>query len=176
MAIPNIITLFGITKFKGGTKMREQTCCFTGHRKLPLGKIESIVIRLNHEIDTLISQGVTDFISGGAIGFDQIAASLIIAKKEMGRDIRLIFALPCSNQDERWSKEQKKLYRGLLAEADEIVYISEEYTDDCMKKRNKHMVDRSAYCICALSYPRSGTGQTVRYARQKGIRVINVAV
>lgn len=30
---------------------------------------------------TGISQGVTDFISDGALGFDMIAASLIVAKK-----------------------------------------------------------------------------------------------
>ncbi|RYD05756.1 hypothetical protein N752_07635 [Desulforamulus aquiferis] len=66
------------------------TCCFTGHRKLPKEKIEHIIKRLNHEIDNLISKGVTNFISGGSFGFEQVAASLIIAKKEMGRGVRLI--------------------------------------------------------------------------------------
>ena len=89
---------------------------------------------LDREINNLISQGVTDFVSGGALGFDQIAASLIIAKKEMGHDVRLVFALPCRNQDERWNADQKRLYHNLLAEADEIVYVSGEYTDGCMKK------------------------------------------
>lgn len=56
---------------------------FTGHRRLPKDKIKHIIIRLNQEVDNLISQGITDFISGGAIGFDQIAASVITAKKEM---------------------------------------------------------------------------------------------
>lgn len=104
--------------------MKSQTCCFSGHDKLPVGKIEQIVERLNYEIDDLISHGVTDFISGGALGFDQIAASLIIAKKEMGQKIRLIFALSCRNQDERWNDKQKKLYRSLLTEANNVVYIS----------------------------------------------------
>lgn len=150
-------------------------CCFTGHRKLPKDKIEHIVKRLSQEIDNLISQGVTVFISGGALGFDQIAASLIIAKKEVGRDIRLVFALPCKNQDEFWNAEQKRLYRNLLAEADEIIYVSEEYADGCMKKRNRYMVDQSSYCICALLHPHSGTDQTVGYARQEGLKIINVA-
>ena len=98
--------------------MKKNTCYFTGHRRLPKDKIGKIVIRLNQEVDNLIGQGVTDFISGGALGFDQIAASLIVAKKEMGHDIRLIFALPCRNQDELWNAEQKKLFYGLLGEAD----------------------------------------------------------
>ena len=155
--------------------MKNQTCCFTGHRKLPKDKIEQIVIRLDREIDYLISQSVTDYISGGALGFDQIAASLIIAKKEMGRKIHLIFALPCKDQDRLWNAQQRKFYRALLSESDEIVYVSEVYTDGCMKRRNKYMIDHSAYCICALLRPFNGTDQTVKYARQKGLKVINVA-
>jgi uncharacterized phage-like protein YoqJ len=155
--------------------MRATTCCFSGHRKLPEEKIEQIVKRLGREIDSLISLGVTNFISGGALGFDLIAASLIIAKKEMGRKIRLIFILPCKDQDKFWNDENKRLYRALLAEADEIVHISEEYTDGCMKKRNNYMVEQSAYCICALIRPQSGTGQMVRYARQMKLKIINVA-
>ncbi len=154
---------------------KSHTCCFTDHRRLPKDKIEHMLLRLNQEVDNLISQGVTDFISGGALGFDQIAASLIIAKKEMGHKIRLIFALPCRNQDEHWTDEQKRLYRNLLAEADEIIYVSEEYTDGCMKKRNRYMVHKSAYCICVLLYSFSGTDQTVRCARKKGLRIINIA-
>lgn len=49
--------------------MDNQTCCFTGHRKLPQYKINALIKRLNQEVDNLISQGVTEFISGGAIGF-----------------------------------------------------------------------------------------------------------
>lgn len=153
---------------------QKHTCCFSGHRALPLAKIESILLRLNFEVENLINQGVTNFISGGALGFDQVAASLIIAKKKMGRDIRLIFALPCRNQDERWSEAQKRLFRGLIAEADEIIYVSEEYYYGCMEKRNHYMVDQSAYCICAHLYPMSGTEQTVKYARQNGVKLINV--
>lgn len=155
--------------------MIKNTCCFTGHRHLPANKIEKIVINLDREIEKLIAEGVTDFISGGAIGFDQIAASLIVAKKEMGRNIRLIFALPCKNQDAQWSEKQKELYNGLLGEANEIIFVSENYDPFCMKRRNRYLVEHSAYCICALLHEKSGTAQTVRFARKKGLKIINVA-
>ena len=154
--------------------MYENTGCFTGHRKLPANKIEKILMNLDREIDNFIAQGVTDFISGGAVGFDVIATSLIVAKKEMGRNIRLIFALPCKNQDANWDEKQKALYRDLLNEADEVIYVSEEYSPFCMKRRNQYMVEHSAYCICALLHEKSGTGQTVRLARKKGLKIINV--
>lgn len=154
--------------------MNKNACCFTGHRNLPQKKIEKILINLDREIENLIAKGVVDFISGGALGFDQIAASLIVAKKEMGKNIRLLFALPCKNQDDKWNEKQRKLYQDLLLEADEVIYDSEEYNDFCMKKRNEYMVEHSAYCICALQKELSGTGQTVRYAKKKGLQVVNV--
>ena len=154
---------------------KDKTACFTGHRLFSQKKIERIEKRLDEEIDRLINEGITNFISGGEIGFDHSAASMIIAKKYEGVHVKLIFALPCRNQDENWTDIQKYLYNSLLSEADEIYYISEEYTRDCMKKRNYYMVDNSAYCICALSRAKSGTGQTVRYAEQQGLQIINVA-
>ena len=157
------------------TDLKQTTCCLTGHRNLSHKKIERIVKRLDEEVDRLIQKGVTNFISGGAIGFDQISASLVISKKEQGADIRLIFALPCRNQDEKWTDRQKQLYRSLLTEADEIIYVSDEYTADCMKERNKYMVENSAYCICALLRDISDTGQATRYAQQQGLQIINVA-
>lgn len=63
---------------------------------------------------------------------------------------------------------------GLIDEADEIIYVSEVYTDGCIKKRNQHMVNRSDYCICALIQSIGGTAQTVRYARNAGIKIIRV--
>lgn len=155
--------------------MQENTCCFTGHRKLPVSKISEIVKRLNEEIELLIQQDVDTFISGGALGFDQMAATLIAAKKDMGYNVRLVMALPCRGQEQRWPEKEQETYRYLLAQADEVEYLSEAYSVGCMKKRNQYMVDRSKYCICALLNEKSGTGQTVRYARRKQRHVINIA-
>ena len=155
--------------------METLTCCFSGHRKLPQNKIDSIIKHLNAEIETLIHQGVKKFISGGALGFDLMAASLIVSKKEMGADIRLIFMLPCRNQEELWSDDEKRLYRSLINEADEIIYVSEDFYSGCMKKRNYAMVERADICICALLHKMSGTSQTVDYARRRGMKIINIA-
>ena len=155
--------------------MKNHSCCFTGHRWLPKEKLGQILKRLDLEVENLINQGVAEFVSGGALGFDQIAASLIVTKKKIHPKIRLILALPCKNQDARWNDEQKRLYCGLFTEADEVIYVSEEYFDGCMAARNRYMVDRTAYCICAQLRSRSGTGQTVRYMREQGLWIINVA-
>ena len=155
--------------------MKEHTCCFSGHRIFSQKRIEAIGKRLHEEIDRLIQQGITNFISGGALGFDHMAATLVLSKKHQGADIRLILALPCRDQDKEWTDMQKYMYHIFLAEADEVHYVSEKFTSDCMKKRNYFMVDKSAFCICALLRDISGTGQTVRYAQQQGLQVINIA-
>lgn len=154
----------------------EKTCCFTGHRKLPQNKIQKICIRLNEEIDKLIESGIDTFICGGALGFDHIAGTLIVSKKEMGVDVKLVMALPCRGQDKLWQDRQKEIYRYLLENADQVVYVSEQYTDDCMKQRNYYMVKHSAFCICALIKKVSGTSQTVRYAESRNLKIINVAL
>jgi hypothetical protein len=89
-------------------------------------------MNLDREIEKCIAKGVTTFICGGALGFDQIAASLVITKKEMGRKIRLVFALPCKNQEKLWNAKEKTLYRALLKEADDVIYVSEDYDLSCI--------------------------------------------
>jgi uncharacterized phage-like protein YoqJ len=154
--------------------MGDKTCCFFGYGKLPKENIENLLKRLNNEMDTLIRQGVENFIFSGAPGFDQMAASLIVAKKEMGNNIRLIFALTYKNHDEHWNAEQKKLLHKLLAEADEIIYVSEKYQDNCTKKRNRYMAEHSMYCMYVRGYSFNGKDRIRKYMRQKGLKIINV--
>jgi uncharacterized phage-like protein YoqJ len=155
--------------------MQNHICCFTGHRNLPPNAIEHIMLRLNNEVEDLIRQGVTHFLSGGARGFDLIAAALIVAKKETGYDLQLDFILPYCNQDALWTEREKKLYRGLLAEADGVKYISETDQSGCMKRHNCYMVDHADYCIYAMPHDRSGTWKMLQYARQRGLHLISVA-
>ncbi len=150
-----------------------KTCCFTGHRELS-DNINIAIKNLYREIDNLIERGVDTFLSGGALGYDQISALIIIAKRNAGANIKLILVLPCKDQDKYWSEKEKTQYQEVLNGADEIIYTSQEYTDDCMKIRNKKLVEMADVCLCALKRQRTGTAQTVRFAEEKGIEVINI--
>ena len=153
---------------------KSKTCCFIGGKKLPKDRIKQIIIRLDQEVDNLISQGVTKFISSGAIGFEQVAASLIVAKREMGYDVRLIFALPYKNQDELWSAEQKKLYRSLLSEADEIVYIADKCSKECIKSCFDYIISASTFCISADVCAIQGLEKSDNKVYKNGINVIRL--
>ena len=112
--------------------LKRKACCFTGHRSFMKDKNEINLARLNSEIDRLIELGVSVFYSGGALGFDQVSASIIIKKRDEGKNIELIFALPYKNQDELWNQTQKIFYRNLLNKGNEIVYVSNTFSKDCM--------------------------------------------
>ena len=60
---------------------REKTCCFTGHRKIPISQYESITRKLTETITALAERGVIYFGAGGALGFDTLAAQTVLNLK-----------------------------------------------------------------------------------------------
>lgn len=156
--------------------MKENTCCFTGHRTNDLPKnTKSLYQALYRAIDELIKQGVTNFIAGGATGFDTMAALAVIDFKQQNRKIKLTLYLPCKGQESNRSRLEKEIYYFIYSQADEVVFISEQYSGGCMHKRNRAMVDNSIYCIAYLNKEKGGTFYTVSYARNQGLRIINLA-
>lgn len=74
-----------------------------------------------------------------------------------------------------WSYEEKGLFEYILGHADEAFYVSENYYRGCMHKRNRYMVDNSAYCICYCTELKGGTHYTMKYAQSRGLEVVNIA-
>ena len=58
--------------------MRDRTVCFTGHRKIPAGQYDILLQRLKDTIVHLISRGYRFFGTGGALGFDTMAAQAVL--------------------------------------------------------------------------------------------------
>lgn len=153
-----------------------KTCFFTGHRIIGKNKISLVESWLREEILDKINSKTTVFITGGAIGFDTMAAEQVLFMKEDYPDIRLVLYLPCINHDAEWTMPDRDRFMNIKICADEIYYVSEtEYSDGCMKKRNKAMVEASDCCIAYLVNRRSGASQTVKMAMKKGIDVVNIA-
>ena len=109
--------------------------------------------RLKQTVEKLILNGYCYFGAGGALGFDTLAAECVLYLKS----------------------EDIAIYEQIKAQADKVVYTSEEYTRGCMFKRNRHLVDNSSICIAYLTESKGGTAYTVNYAKQKKIQVINLA-
>lgn len=155
--------------------MREKTCCFTGHRSIPSGERRELARRLEETILRLYRRGVRYFGAGGALGFDTLAAQAVLSLREECPGIRLILVLPCPSQTKGWKPEDAAEYERIKSQADKVVYTSQEYTQGCMYKRNRHLVDHSGVCVCYLTKDSGGTAYTVRYARTHGLEIINLA-
>lgn len=159
-------------------KDRIKSCCFTGHRVLPNDPEFGVKLYRNLQkiVWMLINEdGITHFYTGGALGFDTLAADVVLEMRRMFPDIQLTVAVPYPDQSKEWSMEDRMRYDEIKSQADFVEFVSPEFTEDCMRKRNYYMVDHSYICIyCMMSNARSGTLQTVQYARKEGLRMIDL--
>ena len=84
------------------------------------------------------------------------------------------------NQYAAFAQEYRKEYmvgRILSQEAaDKEVYTSQDYYNGCMHKRNRHLVNNSSKCICYFTEKPGGTFYTVKYASERGLSIVNIAV
>jgi len=126
-------------------------------------------------VERLINNGYLFFCTGGALGFDTVAALTVLKLKKRYPNIRLILILPYRSQAKGWTNEEIKIYENIKEQADEAVYTSEEYTRGCMHRRNRQLVDKSSACIAYLTKNEGGTAYTVKYAKKNNLTVFNIA-
>lgn len=156
---------------------KTRTCCFSGHRPETVTLDEAdIKSKLKVEINKAINDGYTTFISGMARGVDIWAAELIVEKKRINKDVRLV----CAQPYEFFSKAQGWVwnvrYSKIIPFADKVVSVSYKNNPDCCMLRNKWMVDRSSRLIAVFKDFPGGTKETIDYAisKNKDIRMIEV--
>ena len=156
-----------------------RSVCFTGHRTIAEDK-EKLSARLYALLERLVTeQKITDFYTGGAVGWDALAALTVLKLRESYPEAKLHLVLPCpfEEQSAKWNEAQKAEFQHILGLADSVEQVSDCYYNGCMKARNARLVElASDYCICYWNPKnfRSGTGQTVRMAQKRGIEVINL--
>ena len=148
-----------------------KTCCFTGHRSIAPQELKAVTVETANAIVSMIERGVDTFLSGGAVGFDLLAARLILRAKDTYPQIKLKMVLPCRDQTAKWGRSDRAMYELVLSQADEIEYTSETYHRGCMLLRNRRMADQSDFCIAYLTHSGGGTAYTVDYCNTHGVEV-----
>lgn len=148
---------------------RNKTVCFTGHRQIIHADIAE---RLEEVIEILIGEGFEYFGTGGALGFDTLAARTVIKLKEKYENIRLILVLPYAHQALKWSKENRDEFYDIMKLADKVTYISMEYFRGCFHQRNRRLVDNSSVCVAYQYKNYGGTAYTVDYAENHNCNVV----
>ena len=153
---------------------KENTCCFTGHRKIEECEIENLKKRLNQTVKLLIKKGYLCFVVGGALGFDTLAAQTVLSLKKDYPTLLLIVVAPFIGQSDRFPPHDKDVYDEIKSQADHYIALRQNYQRGCMMERNKKMVDISSCCVAYLKNSKSGTAFTVRYAKKKDMKIVDL--
>lgn len=127
------------------------------------------------------------FISGGCIGVDFYAFSIVEDLKKSGyvKSVKQILAIPFLGQENKWPDESIYKYTEMYLSADSRVIVDEIdgynmeqvppgiYNPMKMQNRNMWMVDNSDILIAIWSgKPTGGTANCVNYAKKLGKPIV----
>lgn len=155
--------------------MSYSACSFTGHRKICKEHRSELASLLDRAILYLYENGCRDFYAGGALGFDTVAAKQVIAFRMLHRDVKLHLVIPCQDQSKSWSASDVRMYEYVLASADTVEFISDEYFRGCMLRRNDRLISLSDVTVAYYDgSERGGTAYTVKCAKKKGSVIFNL--
>lgn len=155
---------------RGGLRV----ACFTGHRDIPDAEITQVPGLLEWAIRKLYERGVREFRSGGAWGFDSMAAIQVLHIKQIYPDIRLNLILPCRNQTSKWTPQMRAVYERIKSAADDVRVLYDQYTPWCMHERDRELVNGADVCIAYCAHSSGGTAYTLSYAMEQGLKIINL--
>ncbi len=153
---------------------RNFTCCFTGHRQIVREHAQALPEVLKGAIRSLIAQGYFIFAAGGAMGFDTLAAEAVLALKAEFPQLQLVIVAPCADQADGWPAADRRRYERLRHAADDYICLEATHTPDCMRRRNRCLVEMSSACLAYCLRQRSGSAQTVAFADAQGLDIIDV--
>ncbi|MGL5753652.1 MAG: SLOG family protein [Paraclostridium sp.] len=163
------------------------TVCFTGHRSIN-GSYDifddnwsKVRNKLEYIIEECIKLGVTDFISGCALGVDTLAFIMVHNLKEKYPHIKNHLAIPFDGFNNRWNESSKELFNAMLSGCDSRVNCRdlEKYSNTNNYKvqlmlRNMYMVDNSGIVIAVYNGERGGTQNCYNYAKSKDRVIIRI--
>ncbi len=152
-----------------------KSCCFTGHRQIPLAELAPLTAHLDAALADAYAAGCRAFYAGGAMGFDNLAAERTLLLRDSHSDVALYLLLPCRDQSNGWSMEEAARLYELRARCDGYRYVNEAYSSTAMYERNMALVASGELCIAYLRRYASGAGQTYRAAARAGLALINLA-
>ncbi len=152
-----------------------KVCSFTGHRVIEYAHRPHMAELLDRAIEYVYGEGCRIFCTGGAIGFDTVAAQRVILFRMSHPDVRLEVIIPCANQADRWQMSDVSAYEYILGNADHVECLSDNYYPGCMAARNRRLVKRCDFLIAYMTHSDSGAGQTVSLAKASGKQVFNLA-
>ena len=158
---------------------REISCSITGHRpeKLPWGNREedprclSLKETLLQTLESYYVKGYRHFLSGMARGTDLYFCELVLQLKAQHPNITLEAVIPYAGQADLWPCRDRLRYTQILAQCDFETVVQHSYSQGCLQRRNRYLVDHAACLIGVYNGRGGGTLYTLRYGLEQGIDV-----
>ena len=150
---------------------------FSGHRpeKLPWGSDESdprcvaLKVQIRRAVRCAAEQGTTVFSCGMARGCDFYFAEAVLAQ-----GLSLEAWLPCPSQPDRWPAPDRERYEMILTRCSRVYMVEPAYSEGCMLRRNRAMIDRADALLTVFDGSSGGTQAAVHYAGQQGLEIISL--
>lgn len=157
----------------------QYSACITGHRPEKLVRQQfaqraadaAAKRHLYQMIGDAAGQGYRHFYIGMARGVDLYAGEIVLHLKRFYPQLTLTGVLPFPGHDRKWSQDWRQRHQAVLSQCDQVKIVSEQYCDGCYQQRNEYMVDHSALVIAVWNGCKSGTANTIQYARLMGKEV-----
>ena len=162
--------------------------CFTGHRKIagqyynhdnPTPEWLELRTYLQKALSSFMDQGIDHYISGMAIGVDQLAAETVALVRAFKKfDVMLIAAIPFPSQPSNWPQASQLRYKEILGMCNTQVVTSDDpYAPGKMHIRDEWMVNMSDYTIAIWDgRPGGGTYYTMQYALNHNKPVFHIDI
>ncbi len=150
-------------------------CAFSGHRDLSPEHTESLRRALEQAIVQLYDRGCTDFLCGGAMGFDLLAAETTLLLRPALPDLRMHLLLPCPQHHSHWPEAERTRFQQVREQCDLVRYTAGHYYRGCMLVRDRALAEAADMCLCWLTRSTGGTAYTVRQFALLDKPVINLA-
>lgn len=159
--------------------MKNLVCAVSGHRpeKLPWGYDETDprCMALKREMYDLLLQlvrgGCRSFLCGMARGVDLYFLEILLELRQE-YPLTIEAAVPCPSQAAAWREDQRDRYEKGLRACDCVTVLEAEYTQGCMLRRNRYMVDKADLLLTVYDGSSGGTAATIEYARERGVTIL----
>lgn len=150
--------------------------CFTGHRTINPKKLQAVKEKLYYTIMELYNEGHRTFLCGMAIGFDLLAAEILIELKETYKDIIIVACIPFIGQESRFSPTDQERYNKVINSVDSKVIIARTFSKQSYLLRNIYMLEHSSIVVAYFdtNIKKGGTFFTYNKAIMMGKEVRNI--